>query len=68
MSERKFSQTAQIFSRPKTPGNGDLLGSILSKFEIRISKSETISKFEITLKSKTQVRNEFVWNIGFFVI
>jgi hypothetical protein len=39
-----------------------------TKFEIRISKSETISKFEIfeIVKSKTKVRVEFVWNIGSF--
>src|SRR6266545_8343548 len=38
---------------------------LFPKFEIRISKSETISKLEI-LESKTQVRIEFVWNIGSF--
>jgi hypothetical protein len=38
-----------------------------TKFEIRISKSQTISKLEIP-KSKTQFRSEFVWNIRVFVI
>src|SRR5262250_2425696 len=39
---------------------------LIPKFEIRISKSETISKFEI-IKSKT-LRNRVVWNIGPSVI
>ena len=40
----------------------------ITKFEIRISKSETISKLEIfeIVKSETQVRIEVVWNIGAF--
>src|SRR6266536_2986486 len=47
------------------PDKIKLAPSLFPKFEIRISKSETISKFEI-LKFKTQVRFEIVWNIGSF--
>ena len=42
----------------------------ITKFEIRISKSETISKLEIfeIVKSKTQVRIEVVWHWGFLIL
>jgi hypothetical protein len=51
---QKFSRLAQISAGPNSR-KWDLLGSIFVKFEIRISKSETILNLEI-LKSKTQVR------------